>query len=260
MGPHRRYTPSMLVLDSLRETAHRDEPPPSAPWALRQTWYDLLFAHWRVDAHALRALVPAELELDLFDGEAWLAVVPFGMRGIAPRRAPALPWISKFLELNVRTYVRHRGRAGVYFLSLDAANPLAVEIARRWYHLPYLRASMRLARRDGWIEYRSRRTDPRGAPAELDARYRPVEAPFQAARGTLEHFLAERYRLFVVHAGEVRGAEIHHAPWPLQRAEAELRTNTLARAAGLELPDAPPHLLFARELEVVAWALAKPAG
>lgn len=258
--PPRRYTPRMLVLDILRETAHRDEPPPCAPWALRQTWYDLLFAHWRVDARALRALVPAQLELDLFAGEAWLAVVPFGMRNIAPRRAPALPWISRFLELNVRTYVRHRGRPGVYFLSLDAANPLAVEIARRWYHLPYLRASMRLTHRAGWIEYRSRRSDPRGAPAELDARYRPLGAPFQAARGTLEHFLAERYRLFLVHAGAVLAAEIHHAPWPLEPAEAVIGENGLARAAGIELPDEPPHLLFARSIDVLVWPAAKAGG
>lgn len=250
----------MGVLDCLRETAHRDEPPPARAWALRQTWYELCFAHWRVDARALRARVPEPLELDLRDGEAWLAVVPFGMRGIAPRGAPALPWISKFLELNVRTYVRHRGRPGVYFLSLDAANPLAVELARRWYGLPYLRASMRLARRAGWTEYRSRRTDARGAPAVFDARYRPCGPVFAAPRGTLEHFLAERYRLFTLAGDGVRCAEIHHAPWPLQRAEAVIAENGMARAAGLELPLEAPHLLYARSIDVLVWPPAEPGG
>lgn len=243
----------MLVPASLGETAHRPYPPPATPWSLRQTWYQLLFAHWRVEARKLAELVPAPLELDLCRGEAWVGIVPFGMKRVAPRRLPVLPWISKFLELNVRTYVRHQGKPGVYFFSLDAANPLAVEIARRWYHLNYLRARMSLEERGGWVEYRSQRTDPRASDAELEIRYQPQGLPFLAGVGTLEHFLVERYRLFTVHGGLVRCAEIHHGPWPLQRARADVGKNTLARAAGLELESGAPHLLYAREIDVVAW-------
>jgi uncharacterized protein YqjF (DUF2071 family) len=244
----------MLVSAPLGETSHRPYPPPATRWSLRQTWYHLLFAHWRVEPRALAALLPAPLELDLHEGEAWVGVVPFGMKRVAPRGIPALPWISKFLELNVRTYVRCAGRPGVYFFSLDAANPLAVEIARSWYGLNYLRARMQLVEQGGWVEYRSRRTDRRAGPAELGVRYQPQGEVFHAAAGTLESFLVDRYRLFTAAGGIARAAEIHHGPWPLQRARAEFGTDTMARAAGIELPPAEPHLLYAREIEVVAWS------
>jgi len=240
--------------------AHRPYPPPETPWSLRQTWYHLLFAHWRVDERKLAQLLPAPLELDLYQGDAWVGVVPFEMRGVAPRHVPVLPWISKFLELNVRTYVRHGARDGVYFFTLDAANPLAVEVARRWYHLNYLRADMSLREREGWIEYRSRRTDRRGSSAELDVRYQPLGEPFTAEAGTLESFLTDRFRLFTARDGVAQCAEIHHGPWPLQRARADFGTNTMASAAGIE-PDAmAPHLVYAREIQVVVWSPTIASG
>jgi uncharacterized protein YqjF (DUF2071 family) len=250
----------MPVPATLAETAHRPYPPPETPWSLRQTWYHLLFAHWRADPRKLAALLPAPLELDLFDGEAWVGVVPFGMQRVAPRRVPTLPWISKFLELNVRTYVRHESKPGVYFFSLDAANPLAVEIARRWYHLNYLRARMRLRERDGWIEYSSRRNDSRASDARLEVRYQPQGLPFRAELGSLESFLTDRFRLYTARDGVAQCAEIHHGPWPLQRARAEFGTNTMAIAAGIELQPIAPHLLYSREIAVVAWSPSKAGG
>jgi hypothetical protein len=250
----------MLVPSSLGEIAHRPYPPPASAWALRQTWYHLLFAHWRVEARKLAQLLPAPLELDLFHGEAWVGVVPFGMRRVAPRRLPALPWISKFLELNVRTYVRHRNRPGVYFFSLDAASPLAVEIARAWYRLPYLRAQMKLFERGGWLEYRSRRTDRRASDAELEVRYQPLGLPSIASVGSLESFLTDRFRLFTARDGVAHCAEIHHGPWPLQRARADFGKNTMALAAGIELDSMAPHLLYAREIAVLAWSPTIASG
>ncbi len=250
----------MLVPASLDETAHRPYPPPSSSWSLRQTWYHLLFAHWRVEARKLAQLLPAPLELDLFHGEAWVGVVPFGMKRVAPRLLPVLPWISNFLELNVRTYVRHQGKPGVYFFSLDAANALAVEIARRWYRLNYLRARMELFERGGWIEYRSQRTDRRASDARLELRYQPLGLPFLASVGSLESFLTDRFRLFTARGGFAQCAEIHHGPWPLQRARADFGTNTMAIAAGIELEPMTPHLLYSREIPVVAWSPAKAGG
>jgi uncharacterized protein YqjF (DUF2071 family) len=250
----------MLVPASLAETAHRPYPPPSTPWSQRQTWYHLLFAHWRVETRALAALIPAPLELDLYEGEAWVGVVPFGMKRVAPRHVPTLPWISKFLELNVRTYVLDEGNPGVYFFSLDAANPLAVEIARRWYHLNYLRARMSLVERDGWIEYSSQRRDPRGNAAQLEVRYQPEGVPFRATPGSLESFLTDRFRLFTARDRVAQCAEIHHGPWPLQRARADFGTNTMAIAAGIELEPIAPHLLYSREIAVVAWSPSKAGG
>src|SRR5690349_6710130 len=127
---------------SLRKLDHRPWPVPSRPWIMAQNWHELLFAHWRVPVEAVRPLVPQGLEIDLFAGDAWLSVVPFRMSGVRLRGTPALPWLSSFPELNVRTYVCAEGRPGVWFFSLDAASRLAVGVARAWFHLPYFNARM----------------------------------------------------------------------------------------------------------------------
>ena len=125
---------------SLRQTDHRPWPLPPGPWTWRQQWCDLLFAHWPMPVAALRALVPPVLEIQEFDGTSWVGVVPFHMRGVMRRPLPDLPWVSAFAELNLRLYVVHGGRPGVWFVSLDAANPLAVWAARTFFHLPYFHA------------------------------------------------------------------------------------------------------------------------
>ena len=219
---------------------------------MAMNWHDLLFAHWPIPAAEMRALVPASLEVDLFSGVAWVGVVPFRMSGVTPRRIPALPWFSSFPELNVRTYVTVGGKPGVYFFSLDAANALAVTVARTWYHLPYFRARMNCEESGGGIAYGSVRS---GGAARFRARYRPAGEPVHARRGSLEYFLTERYCLYTTRRGRVCRAEIHHARWPLQAAEAEIAENTVAEAAGVRLPASPPLLHFARRLDVVAWPL-----
>jgi len=242
--------------DILNETAHRPWPMPDAPWLMSQSWHDLLFAHWPMDADALRPHVPAGFEIDRHDGQAWVGIVPFRMTNVAPRGIPALPWISAFAELNVRTYVRAGGRAGVYFFSLDAANPVAVGVARTMAYLPYFTADMDVEEEDGWIHYQSRRKGADAPPAELVAKYRAVGPPEIPAEGSLEYFLTERYCLFTVdpsfHSHRV---DIHHPPWPLQAAEAEITVNTMADAAGIRLPSMAPLLHFARRQDVVAWNL-----
>jgi len=221
---------------------------------LRMAWRDLLFAHWPVSAPTLRDLVPRTLDLDLWEGEAWVGVVPFRMADVAPRRVPAVPWLSAFPELNVRTYVRHGDKPGVWFFSLDAARWLAVRVARLGFGLPYFWASMSCDRDGDSIEYRSRRLRPRQPRADFAMSYRPIGAVFHAARGSLEHFLTERYCLYAQdRRGRVLRGDIHHEPWPLASAEAETRVDTMASAAGIELADTPPHLLFAHALDVVAW-------
>jgi hypothetical protein len=228
---------------------------------MRQTWYDLLFAHWPIPAGAMRRALPPQLEPDLFEGQAWLGVVPFGMSGVYPRFTFPVPWLSYFLELNVRTYVTVGGRPGVYFFSLDAANPLAVAVARRWYRLPYFEARMKMKTGpDGWRHYESRRTH-RGAPlADFRARYRPAGEAYASVRGALDNWLTERYCLYTVVEGVVYRGEIHHAPWPLQLADAEIELNTMAAPTGLELLHLPPLLHFARSLEIVAWPITPVAG
>jgi uncharacterized protein YqjF (DUF2071 family) len=246
------------VHPALTHVGHRPWPLPAGPWTWRQSWCDLLFAHWRVEAARLRRLVPPSLTVQEFDGTAWLGVVPFRMEGVMRRPLPDLPWISAFPELNVRTYVEHRGRAGVWFLSLDATNPLAVWAARRFFHLPYFQAGMRLSYTGPRVRYRSRRTsDPR---VRFEAEYAPVSETFHAEAGTLEHFLTERYCLFAESRdGRLSRTDVHHAPWPLQRAEASIDANTMAEPHGITLAEPPAQLHLARRLDVVVWSPVKGA-
>jgi len=217
-------------------------------------WRGLLFAHWPIDLDVLRPLVPAGLEIDTFDGRAYLGIVPFGMEDVAPRGLPAVPGLSTFPEVNVRTYVRHADLAGIWFLSLDAASRLTVEGARVAFHLPYFLASMTMDRQGADVVYRSERVDRRGPPAILDAWYRPTGPVVAAAPGSLEAWLTARFRLFAVDGqGRLSRTEIRHATWPLQPAEGELEADSLAAAHGIGLPESAPHLLFAERLDVRAW-------
>lgn len=241
------------------DAAHRTWPPPARPFAMHQSWRDLLFAHWPVPPAMLRPTIPAGLELDVHNGQAWVGVVPFHMSGIRLRRQSfAAPWLGAFAELNVRTYVTGPGgdRPGVFFYSLDAANPVAVALARRWFHLPYFCARMRVRERYGWIEYDSWRAHPGAPRARFRGRYRPIGAPFHAAPDSLAAWLTERYALYTTdRRGHPRRGDIHHRPWPLQPAEAELHFGALTAQHGITLPDQPPLLHFARRLDMVAWAL-----
>jgi uncharacterized protein len=241
----------------VNETRHRPWPLPDGPWIMTQSWHDLLFAHWPVAVDVLREKVPPGLELDLFDKQAWVGVIPFHMTNVAPRGVPALPWVSAFPEMNVRTYVTHHGRPGVYFFSLDAANPLAVTLARTMFHLPYFNAEMHVDVEGAWVKYRSRRLDD-GTAATFEGKYRPI-GPVQApVPGTLEYFLTERYCLYTVDESfHVRRLDIHHLPWPLQTAEAVFQTNTMADASGIRLPSMAPVLHFSKRQDMVAWGLEK---
>jgi uncharacterized protein len=229
-------------------------PSSGRPWVMRMRWRDLLFAHWVVDQVALRPLIPPSLEIDTFEGRAYVGVIPFAMEDVAPRGLPAVPYLSAFPEVNVRTYVRHGDRDGVWFFSLDAGRRLAVEGARLGFHLPYFHARMSIERDGDTVVYRSSRHDRRGRAGELDVRYRPT-GPVQAAPpGSLDRWLTDRLRLFAADAeGRVSSASIGHAPWPLRPAEAEFRVETLSAADGIELTGPPVHHAFADRLDVRAW-------
>lgn len=239
---------------ALRETAHRPWPLPRGPWRMRQSWRDLLFAHWPVPASRLRALVPPELEVQEHDGTSWVGLVPFRMAGVAPRPLPDLPGISAFPELNLRLYVQHEGRPGVWFVSLDAANRPAVWAARRFFHLPYFHANMEVRDLEGGrVAYRSERRDAE-APVVLRGTYGPTSEVYASRPGSLERFLTERYCLYArAPSGAIFRTEVHHAPWPLQAAEAELDENTVGDAQGVPLVGPPALLHFSRRLDVVNW-------
>ena len=220
---------------------------------MAQTWSNLLFAHWRVPLDALRRVVPPVFALHTFDGEAWVGAVPFQMSDVRPRWLPPLPRLSHFPELNLRTYVLHEGKPGVWFFSLDAGNPIAVALARLTLSLPYYHARMACLRSGDTARYASVRTHRGAPPAAFRADYRPTGPVFRAAPGSLEEFLTRRERLFSLRpGGRVLRAEIDHEDWPLQAAAWEPRENTLADPIGLRL-DGSPHLLFADRLTVHVW-------
>ena len=204
----------------------------------------------------LARLLPRSLSLDTRDGVAWLGITPFRVTGLRLRGTLPVPRLSEFLELNVRTYVTVGDKPGIYFFSLDAESRFAVQAARRLYRLPYYLALMNARSTAGWIEYSSARREGLARPFVFEGRYRPRGEVFNAEPGSLEHFLTERYCLYAVDArGNLRRAEIHHAPWRLQRAEAELESSTMV-PAGTTLPDGEPLLHFSACQDVVVWALS----
>ncbi len=240
---------------SLAHTAHRPWPMPTKPWAWRQSWRNLLFAHWPVDPSLLSPLIPPQLKLQEFDGTAWLGVVPFEMAGVMRRPLPDLPGISAFPEINVRTYVEFDGRPGVWFLSLDAANRLAVFGARQLFHLPYYFAAMDVSVDDeNVVTYFTKRAGD--TPASFSARYWPTGPVRLTDPGTLDHWLTERYCLYTLNRrGRLFSAEVHHPQWPLRQALLTLRENTMAVPFGIELPEAPTLLHYSKRVDVVVWNL-----
>lgn len=220
---------------------------------MAQAWHDLLFAHWQVPPEILRPLVPPSLPLDLLDGAAWLGIVPFRVTGLRARFLPPVPFLSAFPELNVRTYVLVGRKPGIYFFSLDAGNRLAAWGGRTFYRLAYFHARMSARRARGRVLYHSRRVGD-ASGVEFVATYAPSGPVVTPAAATLEHWLTERYCLYTVAlGGRVVRAEIHHPPWPLQPAEAELTLNSMTAPLGLELPAGAPLLHFARHQDVRIW-------
>ncbi len=238
----------------LSRTEHRPYPMPEGPWAIAMSWHDLLFMHWPVPADILRPLIPPSLELDTFDGNAWLGVVPFRMSGVRPHFLPGVPPLSNFPELNLRTYVSTEGKPGIWFFSLDAHNPVAVRLARATFNLPYYDAKMFCHSSGEEVTYASVRTHKNAPAARFVGRYRPAGEVSETHPDTLENFLTERYCLYSANGrGVVRRGDIHHHMWPLQRAEAEVTTLEMTGQIGVELPDKEPLLHYARRLDVVAW-------
>ena len=219
-----------------------------------QTWDDLLFAHWPIDAATLRRHVPDRLAIDEFDGSAWIGVTPFVVTGLRARGMLPLPFVSSFRELNVRTYATLEGKPGIWFFSLDASTAVAVEAARRLYRLPYHQAEISVRRRGDEIVYECARHEGKA----FSASYRPAGEANPAEVGTLAHFLTERYCLYAEDRGALYRADIHHRPWPLQPAEARIELNTMP-PEGIRLED-DPLLHFSRRQDVVIWPLREVAA
>lgn len=236
---------------ALSVTAHRPWPLQERPWIMFQGWRDLLFAHWPVRATELAGKIPAPLQLDRFDGTAWLGIVALRITGARMRGLPPIPGTAGALELNVRTYVRHEGRPGVYFLSLDSTNFTHV-LGARLLRLPYFPAKIRLRRDAELLSFDSMRRSEHGA--QFRAIYSPAGPVFDAAPGSLEEFLTERYALYTASRRRLHRLDIQHPPWTLQPCNGEAFDRSVAAAVGVKLPRIRPLLHYAARQDVVFWA------
>lgn len=236
--------------------SQRPWPVPAHPWVMRMRWCNLLFAHWKVASAVLRKFIPSRLELDLYDGCAYVAAVPFTMEDVSPRLVPALPGLQAFPELNLRTYVTADGKPGVWFFSLDAGQKLAVRVARRWFHLPYFDAKFQIDAGSDSVQYSATRTHRAAPNAAFSAIYRPTGPVYRSTPGALDFWLTERYCFYAADpGGRLYRGEVDHQRWPLQPAEAEVRVNTLGDWLGIDLQGPPATLHFAKSLDVRAWLL-----
>lgn len=243
----------------LKNNAHRPWQVPNQPWVMAQSWQKLLFAHWAIPVERVRPLIPAQLALDTWDGQAYIGVVPFLMNHVHGRYLPEIPATRRFPELNVRTYVTYEDKPGVWFFSLDADNPLAVAVAQRAFHLPYYNADMSMSyHQHGWIQYDSRRTHRGSQSADLIMRYHPTSDIYLSEEGSLDEWLTERYCLYSVdQRGVLYRGEILHEKWQLQHAEAEIIVNSMGRASSLDLPQDEPLLYYVDNIDVLAWYLTR---
>lgn len=229
---------------------------PSGPAVMRQHWARLLFLHWPVPAADLRDLVPRGLEIDTFEGEAWVGLVPFVVTGARPVLLPPVPGVSNFEEVNVRTYVHHGGRdPGVWFFSLDAASRIAVAAARGLFKLGYRHAEMSADTNGDSVRFRSRRRAPGPLPATCSVRYEPRGPVSTAVPGTREHFLIERYVLYAADGPRLYQARVHHEPYRVQAAAVDGLEEDLLAAGGIRRPSSRPLAHYASEVDVEVFPL-----
>ena len=234
---------------------------PRAFAVMRQRWARLLFLHWPVPAEDVRPLVPAGLEVDTCDGQAWIGLVPFVVRNARPRFLPPVPGVSSFDEVNVRTYVHDRGRdPGVWFFSLDASSRVAVAAARAFFKLGYRFAQMSADGDGESVVFHSRRIAPGPLPASCEMRYTPRGEVRRAAPGSLEHFLVERYFLYAAHGARLYQGRVHHEPYPLQGATVEGLREDLVAAAGLHRTAGPPLAHYASAVDVEVFPIRRLEG
>ena len=232
---------------ALTYTHHRPWPLPNGSWLLRQQWLNLAFIHWEIDYQDLRQRIPESLEIDLFDGKAWIAIVPFDMKGVSLRYFPTISAISNFPEINVRTYVIRDGKPGVWFFSLDVPSRFAVWAARTFFNLPYRHGDVKIEAKEGVFHYTSQIGEDR-----FDARYRPEPSDTAFGKNSFEEWCTERYCLYCQsNKGHLYRTEVQHRKWPLQNAAIDIRKNSLLDR--FQVGERHPSVLYSESIDVVAY-------
>ena len=240
----------MNIHPALEHTCHRPWPLPQKNWRWRQQWNELAFIHWEINKDWLISQIPNGLELDLYDGKAWIGIVPFSMKGVTLRGFPAPKFLCDFPEINLRTYVTRNGKKGVWFFSLDVPHSLAVWAARTFFHLPYYKAQIHTTIDGTHVDYQFKRNE-----VEFEGTYTPGEF-IDAASKSFEYWSTERYCLYSANStGELFRAEIHHRQWPLQSASITIRKNTFLD--NLPIGKMHPSVLFSKSIDVVVYDLVK---
>jgi len=245
-------------MNLLNDIIHRPFPIPSQKWIMRQSWRNVLFLHWPVPVEKLRPLIPSSLQIDTFNGSAWLGIILFVLEGIFPLGISSVSLTPKFPETNVRTYVKYKDKPGIYFISIDVENWASLNIAKRWYRLPYNSAQI-FFRKDGQTCYfQSIRKGNENPSISLKGKYGPISDVYYAKKGTLDHWLTERYCLYSSNNGvNIFCGEIHHQPWPLQKAEIDLVRNTLFNPFNFELSKVKPIAHFSTGVDSLMWNIKR---
>lgn len=237
---------------SLKELEHRPWEMPKNPWIWRQSWKELSFLHFPVAVEELKKRVPQALEIDSFEGTAWVSLVPFFMEDVMMRNLPSIYPFKKFPELNARTYVKYGGKTGVYFFSLDASSLNFVLGGRIAFNLPYYLAKMKIEKKkQGHYHYQSQRRFANKQQFDVEIQY--DDASFSAEKGSFEHWVAERYCLFTANQKKVSCVEVHHAPWQLHHASCKIHANDLLKTLGIQPLQQEPICHFSPGVDVIAW-------
>ncbi len=237
--------------------AQKKQPEMKQP-VMYQRWEELLFLHWEYDPMELQARLPTGLHLDTFEGKAYVGVVPFYMQRIRPRFLPTVPWVSNFLELNVRTYViDDSGVPGVWFFSLDCNQPIAVRLARKFFFLPYQDAQMIAKRQDHVVQYAAKRY---GEVHAASFAYAPNGPLKEANPGSLESFLVDRYWLFAhnTKTGDLYKGRVWHQPYMVGSALCSEWSHVPLAWNGLEVAGRPPdHIARAEDVAVRVYSVER---
>lgn len=241
---------------SIRQsTQHREYPLPNGPWVMTQKWDHLLFIHWPIPQEVMEAQIPAGLELDTFDGEAWLTIIPFKISDMRLRKMPPFPFLRSFLEVNVRTYVRRNGISGIYFFSMDADKLLAI-LGARVATLPYFHAKMKINKgAKGYYHYSSIRRG--SSDAIFKGSYRPISEAYYPEKGSLAYWLLERYYLYSYQGGALFRGGIHHRQWRIHDAEATILKQNMIPFLLENSMNEEPLLHYASSRRVLFWLIKK---
>lgn len=245
-------------MDMMKKQDHRSWPVPSKNWIMRQTWRNVFFAHWPVLPERLRPSIPSTLEIDTYQQMAWIGVVLFEIEGIYFRGLSPISVVHKFPEVNLRTYVQHKGKPGVFFLSLDVGNWASLVISKRWYHLPYRNAKISYRKEGSTFHCQSVRKGKSTIPITMKGSFTPNSESYYPEEGTIDHWLTERYCLYSLdRRGNIYCGDIHHKPWLLQKAQAVISDNTLPTPFGIDISEVEPILHFSKGMDTLFWNIKK---